>query len=61
MGAAASEAAVERVAAKRAELGAEGFGAYAFMALGMLAHAAPEVVEFVFDAVDRAPRGGEGL
>ena len=52
MSAAASEAAVDRVAAKRQELGAEDFGAYAFLVLGMLAHHAPEVVNFMMDRAD---------
>ncbi len=53
MSAARSEAAVDRVAAKRDELGAEGFAAYAFLVLGLLAHQAPEVVEFLLDQADR--------
>lgn len=52
MSAAESRAAVDRVAAKRQELGAEDFGAYAFLVLGMLAYQAPEVVEFMFDRAD---------
>jgi hypothetical protein len=52
--AALSKAAVARVAAKREEHGAEGFGAYAFLVLGMLAHQAPEVVEFILDRADEA-------
>lgn len=52
MSAAESRAAVDRVAAKRQELGAEDFGAYAFLVLGMLAHHAPEVVAFVMDRAD---------
>ena len=54
MSAAESEAAVARVAAKRRECGAEDFGAYAFLVLGMLAHQAPEVVEFMLDRADAA-------
>lgn len=53
MSAAQSEAAVDRVAAKREDLGAEAFGAFAFMVLGLLAHQAPEVVEFLFDLAER--------
>jgi hypothetical protein len=52
MSASESKMAVDRVAAKRTELGAEDFGAYAFLALGMLAHQAPEVVEFIMDRAD---------
>ncbi len=48
-----SEAAVERVVVKRQELGVDGFGAYAFLVLGMLAHQAPKVVEFILDQADR--------
>lgn len=51
--AAESAAAVDRVAAKREELGAVEFGAYAFMVLGLLAHQAPEVVEFLLTQADR--------
>ena len=53
MSTAESRAAVDRVAAKRTELGAEDFGAYAFAALGLLAYQAPEVVQFVLDQTDR--------
>lgn len=53
MSTAESEAAVDRVAAKRQELGVENFGAYAFLVLAMLAHQAPEVVTFVMDQADR--------
>ena len=52
MSAAASQAAVDRVAAKRQELGAEDFGAYAFLALAILAHQAPEVVEYLLEQTD---------
>lgn len=52
MSAAESRAAVDRVASKRQELGAEDFGAYAFLVLGMLAYHAPEVVAFVMDRAD---------
>lgn len=52
MSAAASAAAVERLAAIRHDLGAEDFGAYAFLALGLLAHQAPEVVDFILDRAD---------
>lgn len=47
-----SETAVDRVAAKRKQLGAEDFGAYAFLVLGMLAHQAPEVVDFLLNRAD---------
>jgi hypothetical protein len=57
MSAAESKAAVDRVAAKRKELGAEAFGAYAFLALGGLAHQAPEVVQFVLDQADALTSG----
>lgn len=53
MSAAQSEAAVDRVAAKREELGAEGFGSFAFMVLALLAYQAPEVVDFLFDQAER--------
>ena len=59
MSAAESRAAVERVASIRKELGAEDFGVYAFLALGMLAHQAPEVVEFMLDRADALTMGGE--
>ena len=52
MSSADSKAAVDRVAAKRTDLGAADFAAYAFLALGILAHQAPEVVEFILDRAD---------
>lgn len=52
MSAAESRAAVDRVAGKRQNLGAEDFAAYAFLVLGMLAYHAPEVVTFVMDRAD---------
>lgn len=52
MSAADSRAAVDRLAAKRTDLGAEDFGAYAFLVLGLLAGHAPEVVQFVLDRAD---------
>lgn len=52
MSAADTRFAIDRVAAKRRELGAEDFGAYAFLVLGILAGQAPEVVEFVMDRAD---------
>ena len=61
MSAAQTKAAVARVAGKRADLGAEDFGAYAFLVLGILAHQAPEVVEFVLDRADDALRTSPGL
>ncbi|GAA4120564.1 hypothetical protein GCM10022215_24340 [Nocardioides fonticola] len=61
MSAAQSKAAVDRVADKRAQLGAESFGAYAFLVLAMLAHQAPEVVEFVMDQADRRNEDVEGI
>lgn len=60
MSATASQAAVEKVAAKRQELGAEDFGAYAFLVLGLLAYHAPEVVEFVMDRADSQLERGDG-
>lgn len=56
-GAAESRAAVDRVVSIRKELGAEDFGAYAFLVLGMLAHHAPEVVEFMLDRADALTLG----
>lgn len=47
-----SRAAVARLASKRESLGAEDFGAYAFLVLGILAYEAPEVVQFVLDSAD---------
>ena len=57
MSAAQSRAVVERMAAKREELGAEDFGAYAFLAFGLFAWQAPEVVEFIFDRADERLAG----
>jgi hypothetical protein len=50
--AAYSAAAVDRVAEKRRQMGAEDFGAYAFLVLGLLAHHEPDVVEFILDRAD---------
>jgi hypothetical protein len=50
--AAESIAAVDRLAAKYDEQGAQGFAGYAFLALGLLAHQAPEVVMFIMDRAD---------
>lgn len=61
MSAAQSRAAVDRVAAKRQDLGAEDFAAYAFLVLGMLAYHAPEVVAFVMDAADRQLDDVDGM
>ena len=47
-----SHSALDRLAAKREALGAEDFGAYAFLMLGLLAHQAPDVVQFVMDRAD---------
>lgn len=47
-----SEAAVNRLAEKRKELGAEDFGAYAFLALGMLGVHSPDVLNFILDRAD---------
>ena len=52
MSAAQSEAAVDRLAAKRTELGVEGFAQYAFLAFALLAYNAPEVAEFILDRAD---------
>ena len=52
MSAADSKAAVDRVAAKRRELGAEGFAAYAFLALGLLGWHAPDALQFILDRTD---------
>lgn len=52
MSAADSEAAIDRMAAKRQEMGGKDFAAYAFLALGILAHHSPDVVEFIFDRAD---------
>lgn len=57
MSAADSRAAIDLVAAKRQLLGAEDFAAYAFLALAILAHHAPEVVTFVIDQTDRQLEG----
>lgn len=61
MTAAESRAAVDLVAAKRQELGAEDFAAYAFLVLGMLAYQAPEVVAFVMDRADESLGDVEGM
>lgn len=61
MTAAESRAAVDRVAAKRQELGAEDFAAYALLVLGMLAYQAPEVVAFVMDRADESLGDVEGM
>lgn len=54
MSAAQSEAAVERVAGKRRELGEGDFSAYAFLALGLLGWNAPGVLQFILDRADAA-------
>lgn len=61
MTAAESREAVDRVATKRQELGAEDFAAYAFLVLGMLAYQAPEVVAFVMDRADESLGDVEGM
>lgn len=53
--------AVDRVADKRYDLGAEGFAAYAFLVLGMLAYHAPEAVTFVMDRADEQLSDVEGM
>lgn len=52
MSATESRAAVDRVAGRRQELGAEDFAAYAFLVLGMLAYHAPDVITFMMDRAD---------
>lgn len=59
MSAAMSAAAVERVAGKREALGAEDFGAYAFLVLGILAYQAPDVVQFVMDQAEQVAISGD--
>lgn len=54
MSAADSKAAMDRLATKRGEVGAEDFAPYAFLALGFLAWNAPEVLHFIFDRADEA-------
>jgi hypothetical protein len=54
MSAADSKAAVDRLAAKRAEHGPEGFAAYAFLVLGILGYQTPEVLMFLLDQADRS-------
>lgn len=43
---------VARLGSKRQELGAEDFGAYAFLALGILAYHAPDALTFLLDRAD---------
>jgi hypothetical protein len=57
--AADSEAAVNRLAGKRKELGEGDFSAYAFLALGMLGHSTPNVLNFLLDQVDATLDGRE--
>jgi hypothetical protein len=52
MSAVDSDAAVDRLARKRAEHGAEGFGAYAFLVLGILGYQAPDVLQLLLDQAD---------
>lgn len=52
MSAAESEAAIERLAEKRRDLGAEDFAAYAFLVLGLLGWQEPQVLEFILDRAD---------
>lgn len=61
MTAAESREAVDRVATKRQELGAEDFAAYSFLVLGMLAYQAPEVVAIVMDRADESLGDVEGM
>lgn len=59
MSAADTRAVIERFANTRRELGAEDFAAYAFLAMGLLADQAPEVLSFILDRTDSllAPAG----
>lgn len=52
MSAPESEAALARLAAKREELGAEDFAAYAFLVLGLLGWQEPAVLTFLLDRAD---------
>jgi hypothetical protein len=52
MSGAASEAAISRIATKRRDLGAEDFGAYAFLVLSMLGWQEPAVLDFILDRAD---------
>ena len=52
MSGAESEAVIDRIAAARKDMGAEDFAAYAFLALGLLAWHAPDVVTFILDRAD---------
>lgn len=46
------EVAIERLAAIRKDKGAENFGAYAFLALGILGWQQPDVLTFLLDRAD---------
>lgn len=63
MSAAESMSVVDRLAAKRADLGVEEFAKYAFLAFALLAFQAPEVADFILDRADeRTPdRSRPGL
>lgn len=50
--------AIERLADKRTDLGVEDFSAYIFLAFGILASQAPEVVEFILDRADEVVKHG---
>lgn len=52
MSAAESRAAIDRLAEKRKEHGAEDFGAYAFLMLGILGWHQPDVLTFLLDRAD---------
>jgi hypothetical protein len=45
-------AAIERVVERRTELGPSDFAAYAFLAFGILAGNAPDVLMFILDRTD---------
>lgn len=52
MSASESEVAIKRLAGKRRDLGAEDFGAYAFLVLGILGWQQPDVLAFLLDRAD---------
>lgn len=52
MSAADSEAAVERLATIRKDMGGDNFAAFAFVVLGMLGWQAPEVLTFLLDRAE---------
>lgn len=52
MSAAHSKAVIDRLVKTHNDLGPEDFAAYTFLAFGILAHHAPDVVDFVLDRTD---------